>query len=402
MKMNKLLVSFLLGVLFIASCKEKDPEEEPTALATDDEYVRVLIGDADSKKISFVNMKTLEIEEFEANYSPSAIYKSTSGQFAFVNNHTENSLQVFNSGLESHGDHFDIEKPKIMPYAVTSSTPIHFAQTNGLNIFFNDGDGSVTLLKESELEKSTYSPVNVQLVTPHHGAAVNFKNGSIAVTELDDTVTDRIASIPQKIIIFDQNGKKLFEPSIRVKGIHGSSNYKNGQSAVFGSTEGVLIVNSDGTTQLIAHSKELTDAKKWIASVEAHGESSIFYGMASGVGIFKIDPVKKVMTKVFAHADILTYLYSKNGTELIVATKDGTIKIIDVELGTEIRSGSNLFPTAINSTEHGTFLPSIADSDKYIYVTSPDTGELIYINKNNLSIAGKLKIAGKPTKITVF
>lgn len=402
MKVNKLLASSLLALMFIASCKEKEGDPVPEVLAKDDKYVRLLVGDAESTELKFINMHELTLEKFDAAFSPSALYTSSYGRFAFVNSHANNYLKVFDSGIEDHGDHVHDEGASLLATSVTSSTPIHFHEKSGLNVFFNDGDGSLTLLKDSELDKSAYVPVNISVVSAHHGAAVPFTNGTIAVTEKDDTLTGKIASLPQKVIIVNQSGTVLFEPSVRVKGIHGSSLFGNGKTAIFGSTDGVLLVKDDGNTQLIPMTQELVDANKWFGSVEGNNKLSVFYGMASGVGIYKIDPSENKITSVFKASNILTYYISEDATKLVVATKDGGLKIFDATSASEIKSASSLFAPVTNDAEHGKFHPNIVESDKYYYVTSPETGELIYINKGDLTIAGKYNIGGKPTKMTIF
>lgn len=119
--------------------------------------------------------------------------------------------------------------PKFGTLTGQSLLPTHFKSKKGELLTFNDGDGTLSVAKESEIHTvgAKFKTINAGLLA-HHGAMASFTNGTYAITEKDNSIT---GTLPKKVKIIDNTRKTLFNAKLATKGIHG--NATDGTYAVF-------------------------------------------------------------------------------------------------------------------------------------------------------------------------
>lgn len=330
------------------------------------------------------------------------MYTSSTHRYAFINHAAQNKVEVFDSGIEDHGDHGHDEGSKMLPTTTVSAKPTHFHAGYGYNVFFNNRDGSISLVEDYQLEDGSQSFQNIKVVTSHHGAAVPFDNGTFAVTEKDLEVQGQMASLPQKVVIVNDKGNILYRPSLRVTGMHGSASFNGGTKAAFGATTGVLIVNKEGDQQLVANHDTLVKANKWIGTLTSHSKLDFIYGVAGDLGLFKVDPLADTITPLLYAADILSITIDKLGNDLVVLHKSGNVKIYNAKTAVLKTMADRCVDPVTNDEGHGKYHPTVRLSEKYVYITSPNTGEIRYFSRENLSYQGAVYVGGKPTKMVIF
>lgn len=386
--MKKLLIPSLLLVL-MASCRKNDKPaapEQPEAA-----YLRLVISDADKAQITVLEPLTGKTTVFPVKAAQPALYATSTGQFATIMSRAANTVEFFNTGIEKHGGHLHIHEAEMAAQQFTEAGPTHFYAYDGLNAIFNDGTGSISLFKDSELESATGKVLPV--AAPHHGAMVIFDDQTIAVTQKDGSVT---GTLPEKVRIIDRFGAVLHEGTIATKGIHGDAG--NGKTAAFGSPDGVLIVAQNGQQSIIPYPADFGTA--WIGTVLGNKALPHFYGYLA-LGLYKIDPAAKKITPVLKNdnSNIHQYMLDTDGKNLYVLLTDGTLKIFDAASAQLKKEGK--ITAAIPAGATAAEKPYFAVSRKCVYVTDQANGAVKMFNAASLQETGSMPVGNKPFKILV-
>jgi hypothetical protein len=263
-----------------------------------------------------------------------------------------------------------------------------YASGNTITIF-NDGDGSLSLTTEDDLH-TTEKADHIVVDKPHHGAAVQFTNGTFAVTEKDNTVA---GSLPERVKIINRNGGLEHASTVATGGIHGEGS--NGTTALFGSVNGVLKVNDHGSQSLLAYPASL--GSKWIGTIYYGKAADSFMGYISKYGVYFISPQNNTITPVIESESIVAARFDHEGKDILVLQSDGTCMVFDGASGTKKaeRRLTIVFPTDNK-------IPSLTASKKYVYVTNPEQSEVLMLHKDNLSDFRKFAIPGRPGRITLL
>ena len=266
MKTNYFKLIFLFALsLFAVSCSNDDDDnntETPDESLAEYKYLRILLSDEKTAQLTLVNPVDATIASFNAKFAKSALYTTESGRYAAIIHRASNEVETFDSGFETHGDHVDVDGvPQFGTLTGQSLMPTHFKSKLGEIMSFNDGDGTLSVAKESDVntEGAKFKTINAGLLA-HHGAMATFTNGTYAITVKDNSIT---GTLPEKVKIIDNTGKTLFEPTTTTNGIHG--NASDGTYAVFGSASGILVVQSTGEQKLIAHPEDFGTA--WFGTI---------------------------------------------------------------------------------------------------------------------------------------
>jgi hypothetical protein len=389
MKTKKLLPAACLTILIGISACQKD--DTPDIKAKDEnQFVRLLVSDLDNNTMSLVTPHKNETETFTSQFAASTIYPTASGRFAAVLNTANNHVQFFDSGIEAHGEHAHMKgTPKWAKTIADAPRPTHVYSSGNYITIFNDGDGSLSLITEEDLhnvEKATHLVVD----RPHHGAAVRFTNGTFAVTEKDNSVS---GSLPERVKILDGNGAIVHASSVATGGIHGEGS--NGTMALFGSVNGILQVNDNGSQRLIPYPASF--GSKWIGTVYHGKASDQFVGYISKYGVYFISPENNAISPVVESENIVAARFDHEGKDILVLQNDGTLMVFDGKLGAKKaeRKLSLVFP-ADNK------IPALTASKNYVYVTNPQGAEVLMLNKDNLSDFRKFAIPGRPGRISLI
>jgi len=390
----KLLFLFTISILSV-SCSNDDnnhDDHDHDENSEEHTYVRILLSDEKTTQLTLFNPHEDKLSSFTATFPKSSLYTTESGRFAGIIHRDNNFTETFDSGLEMHGDHVDIDDvPKFGLLAGSSLKPTHFKSKIGEILTFNDGDGTLSVGKEADVNKvgATFKTINSGLLA-HHGAMATFSNGTYAITVKDNSVT---GSLPEKVKVIDNTGKTLFDAKIATKGIHG--NASDGVYAVFGSASGVLVVESNGNQKLIAHPEDFGTA--WFGSILETASAGKFIGYTAAKGAYLIDAVNSTIKPIIQSTAIMQCKVSYDHKKLAVLLFSGEFKLYNISSLQLEKETKAIAETVTDAT----LKPQMAVTDRFAYITSPTTGELLQLNLSTLAIK-KTKVSATPYMITVI
>lgn len=388
----KVLLSAAFGAVLLA-CDDKEKDDVTPVEETEYKFIRVVVNDETSKELSLVDPVKLTAEKFEAQFSKSTLYGTQGGRFGAIVNGANNFVQLFDTGLEGHGDHVDVKgTPKFGALTGDGNKPTHFKSKGDEIITFNDGDGTLSIAKEADFHTAGKKMTHINAGNvAHHGAMTKFDNGTYAITEKDGSAA---GTLPERVKIIDASGKTLFASTIQTKGIHG--NATNGSISLFGSSSGILAVEPTGNQQLIPHPADFGEA--WFGSIlEAKGAGK-FLGYTAAKGVYVIDVAAKSVTPVLASTDIMQAKVDYAGNNVVILLHSGELRIYDLKTNALKISGSVTGATAKDETQK----PQLEATSRYIYITQPKTGELLVVNAANLSKTNKVKVSATPYRLAIL
>lgn len=390
----KLLFLFALSI-FAVSCSNDDDNatETPEETLAEYKYLRILLSDEKTTAITLVNPVDATITSFNAKFAKSALYTTESGRYAGIVHRADNTVETFDSGFESHGDHVDVDGiPKFGALTGQSLLPTHFKSKIGELLTFNDGDGTLSVAKESEINTAgaKFKTINAGLLA-HHGAMATFSNGTYAITQKDNSVA---GTLPEKVKIIDNTGKTLLESTVATKGIHG--NASDGTYAVFGSASGVLVVESSGKQKLIALPEDFGTA--WFGTILETKAKGKFIGYTAAKGAYLIDVAAGTIKPILQSTNIMQCKVSYNSSKLGILLLSGEFKLFNLT-SLQVEKEAKVIPeTASDATSK----PQIQLTENFAYITSPSTGDLLQLNLSTMAIAKKIKVSNTPYTITIL
>ena len=396
MKNNYFKLIFLFALsTFVISCSNDDDNnvETPDETLSEFKYLRILLSDEKTNEITLVNPVDATTSSFNAKFAKSALYTTESGRYAGIVHRADNTVETFDSGFESHGDHVDVDGlPQFGALTVQSLLPTHFKSKIGELLTFNDGDGTLSVAKESEINApgAAFKIINAGLLA-HHGAMATFANGAYAITEKDNSIT---GTLPEKVKIIDNTGKTLFDATIVTKGIHG--NASDGTYAVFGSASGVLVVESTGKQKLIALPEDFGTA--WFGSILETSTKGKFVGYTAAKGAYLIDVVNGTIKPILQNTTITQCKVSYNHSKLGILLHSGEFKLYNLSSLAVEKEGKIIDETATDAA----LKPQIQLTENFAYITSPNTGELLQLNLTSMEITKKIKVSKTPYMITIL
>ncbi|WP_409416295.1 hypothetical protein [Flavobacterium sp. PS2] len=391
----KLIFLFALST-FAISCSNDDDDnttETPKETLAEYKYLRVLLSDEKTTEITLVNPVDGTSSFFNAKFAKSTIYTTESGRYAGIIHRADNTVETFDSGFEGHGDHVDVDGiPKFGALTGQSPMPTHFKSKIGELLTFNDGDGTLSVAKEADVNTAgaKFKVINAGLLA-HHGAMATFTNGTYAITQKDNSVA---GTLPEKVKIIDNTGKTLFESTISTKGIHG--NASDGTYAVFGSASGVLVVESSGKQKLIALPEGFGTA--WFGSILETKAQGKFIGFTAEKGAYLIDVINGTIKPIIQSATIAQYKVSYNMSKLGILLNSGEFKLFNLTTLQVEKEGKVIAEIAKDAT----MKPQIQLTENFAYITSPTTGELLQLSLSNMTIVKKIKVSNTPYRITIL
>jgi uncharacterized cupin superfamily protein len=352
-----------------------------------------LVSDEVTNELTLVNPFSSSVVNFESKYAKSALYTTESGRFGSIIHRDFDFTETFDTGLEFHGDHVDVKgTPKFGAMTGTSSKPTHFKSKVGELMTFNDGDGTLAVGNESEIHNAgaKMKIINAGLLA-HHGAMATFTNGTYAITEKDNSIP---GALPERVKIIDKTGKELYVSTIATKGIHG--NATDGTYAVFGSASGILVVQSNGNQELIAHPEGFGTV--WFGTILETSTKGNFVGYAGAKGAYLINVSKKTVTPIIESTDIMQCKTSFNESQLGVLLHSGNFISYDLNTLAIAKESRNIIaPTAKDSKQK----PQMVFTQRFVYITQPSTGELLQFNIKNNAIT-KIKVSNTPYRLTLL
>lgn len=397
---KKMAFVALLTTSFAACKKDNiDPEPEiPATAGKEFKYLRVLVADELSNKLSQIDPFSAKVTTYDAKYPLANLYGTAGGRYAAVLYGAQNLVEVFDSGLSTHVDHIDVEnEPKWAAITATGAKPTHFKTAGKESLIFNDAEGTLSLGVETDFNTAgaKFKVINAGLL-PHHGAMANFDNGTIAVTS-----TATAGTSPNRVLIIDKTGKRIHESNLQVGAIHG--NATDGGNAVFGAftsaeatAGGVLVVKSTGEQRLIPNPEGFGAFR--LGSIYYAESADKFIGFVATKGAYLVDIKADKITPIYAGTDVFQCKVDYAGKKLLVLTLDGKLRVYDLATAKLVKEGSVI--AAVTSTE--TYKPVLEATSRFAYIALPSTGEVAQIDLTDYSKVIKHKVSSRPVKLALF
>lgn len=393
--MKRIFRSALLvaAITTMVAC-EKDQTEpsKPQVQEAEAEFVRLFVSDQDAANYYLIHPEEGTVENQAGDFAAGSLYSSPSGRFVAVINTNDNSTSFFDSGIEEHGTHVHIKgTPKWALTKGNGAKPIHYYGRGDDMLVFNDGAGSISHFKESTLHTQA-SAREFNVGEAHHGAPALFSNGTIAVTEKDGSAA---GTLPERVKIIDMDGNTLHSSTIQTGGIHGEAG--NGDIVLFGSTDGILKVASDGSQNLISYPSSF--GSNWLGSILYGVESEQFVAFKSNYGLYSIDPLNNSISAIEENENLYSVAWDWEGHNLMVLYNDGTLKILD----------GHDFETLVSKRVEVTFpssgyvgRPVVLASEHFVYISDGFNAKVRMYHKESLALVKTFELAGNPAKMALM
>jgi hypothetical protein len=398
--LKNLGVMLLMAVAVSACKKDNDvvaPEVQDDA-TKEYKYVRVLVSDELSPQLNLLDPFNGKVDAFNGKYPLANLYGTASGRYAAVLYPSQNLVEVFDSGLLSHGDHVDVDRPaQWTSVTATGLKPTHFKSKGTESLIFNDGDGTLSVANDANFSTTNakFGVINAGLL-PHHGAMAQLNNGNYAIT-----VSSAIGVSPNRVQIISKTGSLMHASNLEVGNIHG--NATDGNVAVFGAfsssastSGGVLVVSASGEQRLIPNPEGFGAFR--LGSIYYAESAKKFIGYVATKGAYMIDVTANKITPIYTGTDAFQCKVDYTGKNLLVLTLDGKLRIYDLSTGALKKEGS--VTGAVNTAE--TYKPVLEATDRYAYLAVPASGEIHQISLEDLSKVTKHKVSSRPVRLTLM
>jgi len=394
----KTIALFLIVAASFAACKKENNSPEPEGATKEQKFVRVLVSDETSTTLTQIDPFAAKIATFTAKYPLANIYGTASGRYAAVLYGAQNLVEVFDSGLESHDDHVDVDGvAKWAAITANGIKPTHFKSKGKESLVFNDGEGTLSVGNDADFNTANakFKTVNAGLL-PHHGAMAQFANGNYAIT-----ATAISGASPTKVIVTDKNGTLVYAATQEVGNIHG--NASDGQNAVFGaftssaaSAGGVLVVSQNGSQRVIPNPDGFGAFR--LATILYAESAKKFIGYVAAKGAFLIDLSANRITPIYTGADAFQCKLDYAGKNLLVLTLDGKLRIFDLASGSLKKEGTVM--SAVIAAD--VYKPVVEATARYAYLAVPSAGEVQQIDLADFTKVIKHKVTARPVRLTLF
>ena len=397
MKKTYLLPLLAVSTLFMA-CSKDDDAPVNDEHHEDHENVSLLVSDANSASLNFINVDNEEVTAYQASYAKGSIYATESGRYAVITHRDNNFTETFNIGGEiDHGDHsHDLGETGFGAIKFESLKPTHFKSEQDYVAVYNDGDATLTIFDEKTIANNTTAKNITTGTTAHHGAMVIFKNGNIAVTKLGNG-----AVLPEKVHIINQDGEVVSEEeqSLSTSGIHGSAG--NNTTALFGSNTGVLVVKDNGEQKIINYPTSFEE-NVWFGSILATTSDVIFVGYTSSKGAYFININSEEITPIHETAELFKCMVSRDKKEVLSLTKSGDIKVTNVISNSVVYEGKLSITMDTESDGHGSVTTNIDYFDDFLYLSIPSEEKIIQYNLEKMEVVKEFNLGITPYQFKIL
>lgn len=393
--------AMLVFATALTACKKDGniPEpEKPSEQTKEYKYLRVMVSDELSNKLSLINPFVGSVTAIDAKFPLANLYGTATGRYAAVLYQSQNLVEVFDSGLASHTDHIDeVGAPKWAAITANGLKPAHFKSKNTESLIFNDNDGTLSVGDEANFNTAgaKFKVVNAGLL-PHHGAMAQFDNGNYAVT-----VAPTSGASPNRVKIIDKSGREVHASTLEIGNIHG--NASDGSVAVFGgftnaaaTAGGVLVLSASGEQRLIPNPEGFGAFR--LANVYYAKSAKKFVGFVATKGAYLIDIAANKINPIYSGSDAYQCKVDYAGKNLLVLSLDGKLRIYDLSTGTLKKEGVVI--SAVTSTD--AFKPVLESTAKFAYVAVPASGEVHQISLEDFSKVIKHKVSSRPVRLTLM
>jgi hypothetical protein len=390
----------IAAALTLAACNRDNDDVTPVDPDAGKEYrfVRLLVADEQASTLTQLTPFDGSTASFTTKYQLATLYPTASGRFAAVLYQSQNLVEMFDTGLESHDDHADVKgTAKWATISATGPKPTHFKSHDEETLIFNDGDGTLSVADEDDFHSpgARFRTINAGL-SAHHGAMAHLSNGTYAVTE-----TQPGSTVPTGVRIINSTGGLVHAAALQTGSLHG--NASDGENAVFGAwtttanaSGSVLVVNKSGQQRLIANPANL-GANRLGTIYYAEGAKK-FIGYSATKGAYLIDLAANSMTPIYEGTDAIQCKLDYASKQLLVLTLGGQLRVYDLATNSLKQQGTVIAATPAADV----YKPVLEASARFAYIAVPALGEVHQVQLDNLSSVTKHKVTARPVRLTLL
>lgn len=332
-----------------------------------------------------------------------SVYTGPSGRFAYAVQSAANQISIIDGSLvfEDHGDHQHYDKfdPILMDQPLYGENPIHFVSHEGYVAAFFDNEGRALMMEEGSLLQAERKMVQIKTAMPHHGVALAWAN-SFLVTR-PEVLPGSPRATPVGVDVFELNGNPTGETFGPCVSLHGEA--VGSDAVVFGCDDGVLVLRSDSgglsSTKLInPASPDAT--KRRVGTLAAHEKAPYFVGNFGPNLYAEIDVELSTFVYRNAPLDYTQFTFNADGSRLLFLGKNGELAVLDTSSRNILYQGK--ITSVATGLDYGARDPKMAVGKKFVYITSPSSGELVVFSLETFQEMGRFPIEGEPTKLTIM
>lgn len=293
-----------------------------------------------------------------------------------------------------HGDHdhHHATSPTLTTFTYEASHPGHVVVHDGRTVLYGDGDGRVRSFDSDAMREGAKSLPTADTWTeenPHHGVAVERRDGSVVATSAE-------GGEASGIVIRDKKGRAVAS-SDDCPGTHGEAAAKGG-ALVFGCEDGLLLVKGGRITKV-----DSPDDYGRIGN-QAGSEGSPFV-----LGDYKTDPDAELerpervsiadtrdgsleLVDLPASYSFRSLARGADGEGVVLGT-DGALHVIDPARG-EVTDSIDVIDEWTEPTEWQEPRPTLHVQDGTAYVTDPraKTLHMVDLHSGEVINSGKLPV----------
>lgn len=432
------LAAVLISASLLSACGDSTTnivEKDPIPVEDDHDHDHAEISTAgrlaiSAKDANLVSVYELQdgslLDTFAVADVPSALAASPAKRYALAVQRTSDRVEFIDGGLfqEDHVDHLhDYQQaPALTSFILSDSRPTHITATDSQLAVFFDGDAAsstpaaVAVITEADITSDSNGYPVLNYTVNMHGAAQ--ARGDYLISTIRDA--DSATTLPDKVALYEQHGDHYHEELVfdaLCPGLHGSA--QNEHFIGFGCTDGVLLIEQDGTgftATKLANSADFTDSMRIGTLVgTAHAEHFVGFAGASAFAIHAHDAEMELIDWQAAEGEVLTgYGFADSGSKFVLLDNQGYLTILnyhghqhDGADAAEAEEPAFEFAAKVQLTtadaatmpEGSRFELAISASDDKVYVINPIDSSLLTVDTADGEVVASQQLNFVPHKL---
>lgn len=427
------LAAMLISASLLSACGDSTTnivEKDPIPVEDDHDHDhddvsaagRLVISAKDSNLLSVYELSDGSLlDSFAVADVPSALAASPAHRYALAIQRTTDRVEFIDGGLyqEDHVDHLHPyqQDPELVSFVLSDSRPTHITTNNSQLAVFFDGDAAsstpsaVAVITEADIttDSNGYPVLNYSLNM--HGAAQ--PRGDYLLSTVRDA--NSATTLPDKVALYEQHGDHYHEEQVfdeLCPGLHGSA--QNEHFISFGCTDGVLLIEQEGTTftaSKLANTADITGTMRIGTLVgDMHAEHFVGFAGTSAFAIHAHDGEMDLIDWQATEGATLTgYGFADHGSKFVLLDSLGYLTILHYhghehegtdEAAFEFVAKVQLTTADVATMPEGSrFELAISASDDKVYVINPIDQTLLSVDTADAEIIATKQLNFVPHKL---
>ncbi|MDR6981980.1 hypothetical protein J2X32_000588 [Rheinheimera pacifica] len=427
------LAALLIGASLLSACGDSTTnivEKDPIPIEDDHDHDhddvsaagRLVISAKDSNLLSVYELSdTSLLDTFAVADIPSALAASPAHRYALAIQRTTDRVEFIDGGLyqEDHVDHLhDYQQdPELVSFVLSNSRPTHITASDSQLAVFFDGDAAsgasaaVAVITDADIATDSNGYPVLNYSVHMHGAAQ--ARGEYLISTVRDA--NSATTLPDKVAVYEQHGDHYHQELVfdeLCPGLHGSA--QNEHFISFGCTDGVLLIEQEGTTftaSKLANTADITGTMR-IGTLVGAMQAEHFVGFA-GTSVFAIHAhdgeMQRIDWQATDGATLTGYGFADKGSKFVLLDSLGYLTILNYhghehegtdEAAFEFAAKVQLTTADVSTMPQGSrFELAISASDDKVYVINPINRTLLTVDTADAEVVATKQLNFMPHKL---